>query len=230
MKNHYAESWSLYKAQSESFKDDFEYYLDLCFGKKTLEVFAGYGRLSNYLISKGVDLETVELEPKFAKYINLPTERNHIGDVLTFESKERYERIIGAYNSFCLFLSDEDINRFFRLMSALLAPGGILSLSYYPLDSWVEHPQSEVFCENVTYQYRSFFDLSNIKNDIAVWMDEFKTDTYSQIFKYPTRVYSCDQKVTFFAEQAGLKPVTTVINYNKKIDGERWVEYVFTKA
>lgn len=229
MKNHYSDSWSLYKAQSGAFKEDFEYYLKLCLGRKTLEIFAGYGRLSNYLISNGVDLETVELEPKFARYINLPAERNHIGDVLAFESKFRYERIIGAYNSFCLLLSNEEIEAFFRTMSALLEPGGLLSLSYYPLDSWVDQPETSIECDGVVYKYQPRFDLTRIQENIAIWVDEFTNKSDTHVFRYPTRIYRDDKALTIFAEKSGLRFSETIVNYNKNIENDKWIEYVFFK-
>lgn len=129
MKNLYHDNWFLYKAQAEGFNDDFDYYLNLCRGKKTLEIFAGYGRVSNMLLANSVDLETVELDPNFAQFINLPQAKNHICDVLKFDSDNKYECIISAYNSFPLLTNEGDFRAFFKRMCALLCDGGILSLS-----------------------------------------------------------------------------------------------------
>lgn len=105
----YAESWKLYKAQSETFIDDQEYYYNFCKNYKTLEMFAGYGRLTNFLAAKKVDIQIVELEREFAKFINIDPERKHIQDILSFTSSSKFQRIIAGYNSFCLFTKDDDI-------------------------------------------------------------------------------------------------------------------------
>ena len=59
MQNLYEESWRLYKHHTESFLDDLNYYRSFCQGHKSLEMFAGFGRLANRLASVGIDIETI---------------------------------------------------------------------------------------------------------------------------------------------------------------------------
>ncbi len=100
--NLYAESWRLYKAHSEKCDEDFVYYLDFCKGFKSLELFAGYGRVTNFLVEHDIDIETVELEAEFAKFIKVNKDKNHITNVLTFNANKPFQRIFAAYNSLCL--------------------------------------------------------------------------------------------------------------------------------
>ena len=102
MKNYYTESWSFYKSHYQSVDIDNEYYLNFCNGYKTLDIFAGFGRITNYLKDHGVDVEAVELEPNFSQFIKLPKNKNHIFNILDFNHEIKFERIIAPFNSFCL--------------------------------------------------------------------------------------------------------------------------------
>jgi cyclopropane fatty-acyl-phospholipid synthase-like methyltransferase len=117
-------SWQFYKAQSEDFVDDQEYYYDFCINKNTLDLFAGYGRLTNFLAAKNIDIEIVEIENEFAKFINIDDSKKHIQDVLMFTSTSQFDRIIAGWNSFCLFTKEEDIKKFFTQIDSLLVPDG----------------------------------------------------------------------------------------------------------
>lgn len=229
MKNHYSISWDLYKLQSESFKDDFEYYYKLCREHRTLELFAGYGRLTNFLAARGVDIEAVELEKEFVTYINLPEHKKHIIDVLKFTNEKTYERIIAGYNSFCLLLEDVQIREFFHLMNSKLEKNGILSLSYYPIQAWKEVNSETIIKNNIEYQYSCEFDFSNADEKIAIWIDKYENSNTSLKFEYPTRIYHSDQELITFLHGTTLELKDVVEDYNCNLEDKGWIEYVFIK-
>lgn len=229
MLNHYTESWELYKLHSELFREDYDYYYDFCYGYKTLEIFAGYGRLANYLIKNKVDIETVELEKNFAKYINLPSEKNYICDILEFAPNKSYERIIAGYNSFCLFLEDEKIHKFFERLDNLANHGAQVSLSYFPINAWRESPEQILHFKNTEVRYRSIFDFSKSNQNIAVWIDEYVIQDKVYKYDYPVRVYSTPDEVMRFAKNTNLELINIIDDYNKNIEDTGWKEFVFQK-
>jgi hypothetical protein len=229
MENLYEDNWHYYKAQAELFNDDFDYYLNLCKGKKTLELFAGYGRVSNFLIDHGIDLETVELEPEFAKFINLPASKNHVCDVLKFTSDKKFDRIIACYNSFTLITKEDDIHAFFKNMESLLEDDGILALSYYPLNAWKKLPAFKINVNSEEYSYTNNYDFSELDQDVAIWIDEYHRDGKTQSFSYPTRVYKHDEVLKKFLANTSFKLVDQVINYNRTISNDIWIEFILKK-
>jgi hypothetical protein len=229
MKNHYKDSWELYKLHTESFSDDFEYYYNFCYGYNTLELFAGYGRLSNYLISNKINIETVELEFNFAKHIKLPKNRNHISDVLQFSSNKQFDRIIAAYNSFCLLTEDSQIYQFFKKAESLLIEGGSMSLSHYPSSAWKPSETEYLNRKNYRVKYSSYFDISQIETNIATWIDEYNIDNSIYKFEYPTRIYKDVEDVLIYTANTKLKLVDIISDYNKKITDSGWLEYVFVR-
>lgn len=228
--NLYYDNWHYYKAQSDYFDYDHDFYLDLCTGKKTLELFAGYGRLSNVLINNGIDLETVELEPKFAKFINLPPAKNHVCDVLKMNLNKKFECIIGgAYNSFVLLIDDKDIYSYFQKMDSLLETGGILSISYNPLNEWNKLQPSTITVNAIDYIYTNNYDLSNLDKDLATWIDEYRHNDQTLSFSYPTRVYKNDEDLLKFVKNTNFTLIEKVINYNRNIPDDLWIEFILKK-
>ena len=90
----YKDSWELYKYHGEQFNDDIDYYKDFCLGFDTLELFAGYGRLTNPLSAMGIAIETVELSRRFSEFIQLPPHKVHVMDVLDFQPSRQFDRVI----------------------------------------------------------------------------------------------------------------------------------------
>lgn len=232
MSNYYIESWSFYKSYYQHVDIDYEYYLNLCKGFKTLDIFAGFGRLTNYLASEGVDIESVELEPNFAKFIQLPKEKNHVCNILDFDSTNKFERIIAAFNSFCLFTEEKDIISFFKKLDSLLVQGGIVSLSYYHPDYWemgigetdyFDHmgQTAELVCE---------CDLSKRNKKLAVWIDIYRYKSHDYRYEYPTRVYESFSCLMPFLKGTQLKVIDVVKNYNKPdLPYPGWFEFVLKK-
>jgi hypothetical protein len=129
-------------------------------------LFAGYGRLTNYLAAQKVDLEAVELEPEFAKFINLEKSKIHVKDVLTLSSSH-YERIIAGYNSFVLFTQETDIKQFFSVLDSLLAPGGYASLNYFDTNNWSEPTVTEFLANENKISYMTNFKLSTDNKELG---------------------------------------------------------------
>lgn len=235
-KNLYKESWKLYKAHSESFTEDQEYYYDFCKNYKSLELFAGFGRLSNFLLEKNVNLEVVELEKEFTNYIKLNKSRIHVDDVLHFSHTDQFERIIAGYNSFCLFINEVNIKKFFSQIESLLAPGGYASLNYFHTDYWKETPLTELYIEEEKVNYQSTFDLSRKNLGYATWIDlyEFPESSQKQSLKYeyPVRVYNNANDLRTFYSHTSLQLIDAIENFGLKrnqISEPGWIDYIFIK-
>lgn len=231
MNNYYAESWEIYKHHSEGFDLDFDYYLNFCKGYTTLELFAGYGRLANPLHKAGVDIETVEMEPNFTKYIQLPLYKNHICNVLKFKSEHKFERIIAGYNSFCLLTEDVDIELFFTKLDSLLEESGKVSLSYYHQNAWEAEPD---YKQSFNYKghevvYLPSCDLSEEQRNKGLWIDRYKSNEFDISFKYPTRLYEDEKSLIPYLKNTKLEVTDVIHGYNKKPPSLGWIEFVLQK-
>jgi len=228
MNNYYEKSWELYKAQTEDFVGDFDYYLNFCKKYKTLDIFAGYGRLTNYLYKNNIDVEAVELEPNFAKYINLPLNKKHICDFLTFSSPFLFERIVAGFNSFCLLRETEEIKIFFKKISSLLTSDGKASLSYYHHDFWEQDSAYSFYCNGEKIYYEPDSDLSGLDNGIGIWIDRYKKDNMNLEFRYPTKIYDGLEQLESYIQESGLFIDSIIKNYGAS-EPNGWIEFVLGK-
>jgi hypothetical protein len=225
--NLYEESWAIYKSHSEVFQDDLEYYLSFTEGKVSLETFAGYGRVSNFLKDKGVDISINELSPDLAKFINIPTNKKDIGDILNYKSEKKFERIFAGYNSFCLIRDEKDIRRLFNVFQDNLIKGGKVSLSYYHPDEWGEACSYEFNYNNKVVKYIPSYDLSERKNKLGIWKDVYEIDGESIEHEYKVRIYEDSSDLVEMLSHTKLKLIDTIYNYNNPNIMERgWIEYV----
>ncbi len=226
MESYYSESWFLYKAHTQSFTDDYDYYYEFCKGYDTLELFAGYGRLTNFLIDKKINIESIEIESNFSSFIHLPEEKNHTCDILKFFPNKKYERIIAAYNSFCLFTTEDKVELFFKKIDSFLARGGIASLSYYPVSAWKKNKE-EIIIDGRKYLYQSDFNLDLLHKNIAIWIDQYFNQKVNLKFEYPTRIYKNEYDIYQFLQNTNLELIDIVENYkNENIQDKGWIEYV----
>lgn len=229
----YSESWEIYKAHSENFRDDFDYYLCFCKNATTLELFSGYGRLTNMLFSNGVDIESVEIEPMFSKFITMPDKRKNICDVLEFNPQKTYQRIIAGYNSFCLLTDDRKISIFFDKLHSWLTDDGVASLSYFHPDYWSLSEEQFFEYHGKKILYKPSYDLSHIKDGFGIWIDEyFKENSTTSFcrFEYPVRVYKTNEKLVLFLERSRLELVETIKDYkNEKISELGWIDFIVKK-
>jgi hypothetical protein len=226
--NLYEKSWSIYKAHSESFQDDFDYYFNFTKGHRSLETFAGYGRVGNFLSSKGIDLSINELSPDFTKYLKIPNGKIHIGNVLDFHSDIKFERIFAAYNSFCLIREDSDVRKLFSVFENNLTPQGQLSLSYYHPNSWDLAVPYTFEHEGQSVSYTPSFDLSGRNDQVGIWKDLYKVGEDEFEHKYQVRIYETANDIEKMLTQTKLKLVKEVLNYNNpNILEPGWIEFVF---
>lgn len=232
MKENDKELLEIASLYSKTFDLDLDYYLHFCKEHTTLDIFAGYGRVTNYLIYHQVDIESVELVPELANLIQLPKEKNHICNVLDFHSERQFERVIAGYNSFCLLREECDIKHFFENLNSWLVTGGMASLSYYHPDYWyvgiddiiqLEHEGKKI-------EYGASFDLSKRNEHLGIWIDKYKRDEQLFEIKYPVRVYDTPQSIEPFLLNTSLKIVDVVKNYNKeKFEYPGWIDIVLVK-
>lgn len=232
MKNHnlYKRSWELYKAQSDFFNYDFDYYYNFCIGKKTLEAFAGYGRLTNELVKRGCDIYANELSPDLAKFINLPKDKVHVDDFLQTPLEESFERIIIAYNSFCLITDEEMIKKMFSKIEKLLTLNGRISLSYYHPNNWHDDNIYPVLLNEQKIDYSSKYDLSERKFKKGKWQDIYTLNNSTVTHDYELRIYENSNDILEMTAHTRLHLVGEIKNYNNpEISNEGWIEYVLEK-
>jgi hypothetical protein len=236
MCNLYNKSWIFYKAQSEGFIEDQEYYYNFCKDHTTLDLFAGYGRLANFLVNRGTNVEIVEIEHEFAKFINIDASKKHIQDVLTFSTKHKFERIIAGWNSFCLLTKNDDIKIFFSQLDTLLVSGGYASLNYFDTSYWKDAPSGELLIDGIKICYVPSYDLSRAKDGYGLWIDEYEFINAGKIekrrFEYPVRVYENVLSLLPFYQHTSLELVNIVNNFGlakDKISEPGWLDYVFKK-
>ena len=149
----YKESWLLYKSLTEDVNFDIDYYQSLIKGR-TLELFAGFGRVVNRLENKE-NIIAVELEEQFIPYIQLPSDKIYCGNVLDISSNKfgKFDTIFAAYNSFCLLTEHKDIDLFFAMLASVLSDNGKISLSYSDHTKW-EVEEGFIELDNKNYKYK----------------------------------------------------------------------------
>lgn len=225
----YRESWELYRNHTDSFQDDFQYYLDFCRSYRTLELFAGYGRLTNFLSSNGIEIETIELSMDFSKLIQIPADKKHLGDVTKLVLPKKFARIIAAYNSFCLLTDDQQLSAFFKNMANMLEPNGRISLSYYHPNHWHHASEFKIEFKGKEITYAPDFDLSNRDKKRGIWRDKYISSSGITVHEYPVRIFEDERDLEPFLARAQLKIEDTIFNYNNpNITESGWIEYILS--
>jgi len=229
MQDLYKDSWRLYKEHTENFIDDLDYYLNFCSGKKSLELFAGFGRISNKLVNEGVDLETIELSSAFSEFINLPASKKHVGDVVDVVLPNRFDRIFAAYNSFCLLTEDHQLATFFLNVAQMLSKDGLVSLSYYHPDLWEESLPLKLKVSGVDVSYEPSFDLSKRSEKKAIWRDVYSLQGKSIKHEYPVRIFENDNDLIKFLEPAKLRIIDKVVDFNNpEVSEPGWIDFILS--
>ena len=225
------EKVELYKGHTKALSHDVDFYSQFIGNHRALELFAGYGRVSNKLISKGHQLETVEILPKYAQCIDLPPGVNHVCNVLDFSTDEPFERIFVAADSFTLLTLDHEIQIFFNMLSESLTNGGQVALNIYHPDFWHTAIDYVFEIDGIPVKYSSDFDDSKRHTDkISVWFDMYEYDGKKDFIRYDIRVYEDESDFLPFIEKAGLRLVEKVDNFNRKdIFEPGWQDYIFEK-
>lgn len=226
MKNSYADNWKFYQALTNKIDFDIKYYQDFVATGRSLELFAGFGRVSNHLADK-LDY-AVELEPGFLESMTLPKEKKICADVLTLDPKKigQFDRIFAAYNSFCLFTEEKDIAKFFQILAALLKPDGKISLSYSQYQTWEKYEKDDwtITVDGKEYIVHADFELNHPNGK---WIDIYKNDKASYRFEYPVHLYDDKAAVDAYANRYGLFVEKVVEHKNAHEPG--WVDFVLTQ-
>ncbi len=208
-----------------------EFYRAFCGRRPSLELFAGYGRVANPLVSRGVDLETVELSPSFARSINLPKDKNHVCSVLDFKPRRTFERVFAAYNSFCLLTDPADLARFFRNLRLWLSDGGRACLSYYSADHWADAVPGRFTLEGRIVEYTPRWDLSERRRGFGTWIDEYRVGRRVVRHSYRVRLHEDHPKLAASLSRAGLKLDSVVRDFKKAdVSEPGWLDFLISKA
>ncbi|MCX4030434.1 hypothetical protein H0A36_26835 [Endozoicomonas sp. SM1973] len=232
MNNVLDDVYEINKAFTENYTDDLDFYLEFCTDHTTLELFAGYGRVTNFLCQHDVDIESVELLNEYSKYIKLPTNRVHTCNVLDFKPLRTFDRVIAAYNSLCLLTKDKDIIAFFKNLDSWLNSGGMAVFSYYHPDYWHEAAIDAFQYKGSNITYLPSFDLTARNQKKAKWTDVFKTDNEQLLLEHDIRVYENAADLAPYLRSTDLDIIDVVENYNKdksELVEPGWVDFVLKK-
>ena len=223
----YENSWKLYKAATESLDFDYLYYLDLCKHYKTIDLCAGFGRVSNFLHDKGVDVTAIDLEENFIPYLKLPREKIWHKDILELDGAIKFERVIAPYNSFCLF-TGESIEKFFKMLSEILSNNGLASISYYHQKHWYHMDEGEWNFTLDDEEFTYTFDFSKDKSN-SYWLDRFKSLKSGEIIdhKYPVAIYDDFSELDTFCNKYGLV-ITEIVKHNYTLE-PGWYDFIIRK-
>lgn len=216
---------------SKSFTDDFNYYLNFVRGFKSLELFAGYGRLANFLSESGCEVEVIELSKDFSENIRLPRDKVHVADVRNFYLDRKFDRIFAGYNSFCLLQNDSDLEKFFKNIHLHLTDNGLASLSYYHPNKWHTAEEFEFIYEGKKVTYQPSYDLSERPLKKGVWIDTYLFQGERHQHVYPVRIFENPSEIEQHLNFCGLQIVDVIFDYNKgsQMTEDGWVEYVLAK-
>lgn len=228
--NLYSDSWKIYREHSQVFTDDLEYYANFVQGHRSLELFAGYGRVTNYLVKQNIPIDAMDLSPELVDFIDLPEGKKRVGDVLTFKVDAPYERVFAAYNSFCLLVSDSEVERFFSNLSSMLSPRGRASLNYYDTNYWPDAVAYSFDFEGKEIEYFPDYDLSAKDAGRGRWTDRYKGDGIDFQHDYDVRVYNSSKDLLPFLEHTDLVLVEEVQNFRcSQVMEPGWVDFILEK-
>ncbi len=223
----YENSWKLYKAATENLDFDYKYYLDFSRHYKTLDLCAGFGRVSNYLVEHGVDVTAVELEDEFIPFLKLNKDKIQHANILDLTGDNQFDRVISPYNSFCLF-TGSSVDKFFDMLSKVLRPDGLASISYYHQKHWYHLDEGEwnfiLDGEEFTYT----FDFSKDKSD-SFWLDRFKLLSSGEVIehKYPISIYDDFSELDIYCNKYGLV-MTEIVKHNYTLE-PGWYDIIIRK-
>lgn len=100
--------------------------MSFCRGK-ILDVGAGAGPHTKYLLSKGFDVTTLEISPKAHSYLkaSFPAAKHYSSSILEF-NQEQYDTILLLMNGIGLAGTFNEVVPFLQHVASLLKPGGII--------------------------------------------------------------------------------------------------------
>ncbi|WGL61174.1 hypothetical protein QEJ31_06135 [Pigmentibacter sp. JX0631] len=223
----YEFSWELYKAQTEDFSEDLQFYQNFSKDCVTLDIFSGYGRICNFLSKNNLFISAVEKNKNFASHIALPKDNIYITDILEFQTKKKFERIIAGYNSFCLLTEDNDIFKFFSILKSLLSSNGKISLNYFHPEFWKDSINQEFFFNGMTINYISDYNLNLDRKDMALWIDNYIVGNKKYTYDYKVKVYKDINEINKYLKKFGLKILDVVHNFNNSNTSELgWQDYI----
>lgn len=227
----------LHHAAYNDWDFDIDYYYSLCKGKKVVDLCAGFGRVSNKLYNKGIDVTAIELDEENFKFIDLPENKKFNKNIFDcFDMESMFDVVIAPFNSFPMFYDEKAKNLFFELISKMLKPDGLISLSYYHPDGWRVVPPGEltININDIEYEYTSDHDLSERSNKKGKWIDIFAEKGSKKIVsktEYLLPIYENSNDINDVCQKYGLvcnKTITDFYDPNNCEPG--WVEYQLVKS
>lgn len=138
MPGFYATIARYYDSEHQDKTDDLELYLELAADKNgsIFEVACGTGRVMLHLAKAGYDVHGIDIEPAMLERAQqkadmLPESVRsrlhfHLGDVLKFDTDQRYAMIILSYNALLHFHKQDDQLALLRRLRRWLADDGLL--------------------------------------------------------------------------------------------------------
>jgi SAM-dependent methyltransferase len=138
MPGFYATIARYYDSEHQDKTDDLEFYGELAAdsGGPIFEVACGTGRVMLHLAREGYEVDGIDIEPAMLdrarrKADTLPEDARqrlhfHLGDVLKFDTGQRYKLVILSYNALLHFHEQDDQLALLRRLRRWLADDGLL--------------------------------------------------------------------------------------------------------
>lgn len=227
----------LHRAAYNDWDFDIDYYYSICREKKVVDLCAGFGRVCNKLYNKGIDITAIELDEENFKFIELPENKKFNKNIFDcFDMESMFDVVIAPFNSFPMFYDEKSKNLFFELISKMLKPNGLISLSYYHPDSWRDVPPGEltVTIDNKKYEYTSEYNLSSRSHKKGQWVDIFTESSSKKVVsrtEYLLPIYENADDVNNICKKHDLTCCKTITDFYNPDDCEPgWVEYQLVKS
>ncbi|HEX2907635.1 MAG TPA: class I SAM-dependent methyltransferase [Phototrophicaceae bacterium] len=140
MPGFYATVARYYDAEHQDKTDDLELYSDLAaeYGSPIFEVACGTGRVMLRLAQEGYEIHGIDIEPAMLDFAQskvevLPDDLKKnlkliLGNVLQYETDQRYNLILVPYNGLLHFHNQDDLLRLLRKLRGWLTADGLLVL------------------------------------------------------------------------------------------------------
>lgn len=109
-------------------------------GMSVLDVPCGYGRISNLLAQKGIDVTGIEFNKHVLNFAKQKAEENKLkinyieGDMRNFSYRNKFDAVICWFGSFGYF-SDEDNEKFIKAAARSLKKGGRFLIDTHTLET-----------------------------------------------------------------------------------------------
>lgn len=161
---------------------DLDWYLELGeqYGKKTLELACGNGRIMIPMIEKGFDMTGVDLSEYMLELLRAKCGERGVDprvfcdDMCKYVTDESYDMVMLINCSICLLDTHEKVERLFDNVCSYLRPGGVFMLNYFEIP--------EEGFEDGERQPKYFFN--NSKKSFLIFFEKVSSDRTKAVINW----------------------------------------------